>query len=851
MLKITHIKTDNLKKNCITDSKQPVFSFALESDLQNIILKKAVISVNGWQKQTDNQTAILYQGKQLQPFQTYYVNVEAEDNLSRKAKAKVSFETGRMGTPWNAFWISDSTYRFKQKKASPVPLIFKKKLLLSKKIKSAKICSTALGIYEIKLNGIKVGKDYFAPGFTSYRNQMQYQIYDITNKLTGNDILTATVCGGWAVGKFTHCQRNRIFAKRQAFLCEIRIEFEDGTKTIIGSDQSWQVAREGSLKQADFYDGEYFDATVDEREIKWINATVEKVKLKPKFLATYGDLVCAQETLLPNLISQTKDGKLIYDFGQNFAGVIKAQFKNCTENQKIFFKHAEVLINGELFLKPLRSAKAEITYICNSKPLQQYSPSFTYMGFRYVSVEGIDKDNLELSAIALYSNIQQIGKFKCSNSLLNRLQENIVWSTKSNFLDIPTDCPQRDERLGWTGDIALFCSTASFNFDTARFYEKWLKDLRSDQKETGGVPVTIPHVIFPSNLESVFVMAIDHWGDSCILVPWAEYMARGNLEVLKKMYPSMKKYIKACKFWAELFSFGKKRRIWSLGHHYGDWCAPDTGLWGWMRRGKWTATACLANSCRLMEKIASELGYNNDAKYYQKIHNETSQAYVDILTDGNGKLKKEFQTAYVLPLVYNVFKGEIRKKAVENLSKMVKENNYNIATGFPGTPNILFALCDNGKKDEAFKMLTNENFPSWLYQVKAGATTLWERWDALRPDGTSNTGACDGTHCMVSFNHYANGAVGNFLYKRIAGIEPLTGGYKTFRIKPVIGGGINYAMAEYISPYGMIKSAWKITDGVFNIDIQVPVGTLCQLIMPDGEEKIINSGIYSFNQNMN
>jgi len=360
--------------------------------------------------------------------------------------------------------------------------------------------------------------------------------------------------------------------------------------------------------------------------------------------------------------------------------------------------------------------------------------------------------------------------------------------------------------------------------------------------------VTIPHVVFPTNYESIFVMAIDHWGDSCILVPWAEYMARGNIDVLLTNYETMKKYLKACKFWAQLFSIGKRRRIWSLGHHYGDWCAPNLGLWAWMGRGKWTATACFANSCRLMVKIANELGYEEDALYYNKLYQEISSAYVDVFTDGNGKLKKEFQTAYVLPIVYEVFRGKTKAKAAENLAKLVRENNYNIATGFPGTPSILFALCDNDRVEDAYKMLLTESCPSWLYQVKAGATTLWERWDALRPDGGSNTGADDGTKGMVSFNHYANGAVGNFFYKRIAGIEPLKGGYKEFQIKPVLGGGITQASATFECPYGVIKSGWQIDDDGFSIDVEVPVGTHCHLVMPDGEEKALHSGKFSFNQ---
>jgi alpha-L-rhamnosidase len=848
MLKISYVKTENLKENCITDKSQPQFSFRLESDLEDVCLEKARVGVNGWMSETTSQIGIMYGGNKLKPFTTYTVNVVAEDNHAQKAEAETTFETGRMGLPWQGDWITDGSYQFTQKKVSPEPMVFQKDLIFEKPVKNAHVVCTALGIYEIKINGKKIGKDYFTPGFTSYHHQMQYQIYDITDHLSGNDTLTATVCGGWAVGKFTHSLRNRIFAKRQAFLCEIRVGFKDGSTVVIGTDNTWKVTRQGVVTKADFYDGEVVDSRVDINHSAWTNASIEKVRFKPEFSVTYGEPVRAHEELQPREITTLEDGTCIVDFGQNIAGVIKATFSNCTKGQTIIIKHAEILMDGKLFTKPLRTAKQEITYICSDRKKQEYTPSFAYMGFRYVSVEGIKKEDLQISALALYSDIKETGTFHCSNDLINQLQSNIVWSTKSNFVDIPTDCPQRDERMGWTGDIALFSPTASFNFDTSRFYDKWLKDLRSDQKRTGGIPVTIPHVVFPTNYESVFVMAIDHWGDSCILVPWAEYMARGNIDVLKSNYETMKLYLKACKFWAQLFSCGKQRRIWSLGHHYGDWCAPNIGLWAWMGRGKWTATACFANSCRIMVKIANELGYGEDALYFHNLYKEISSAYIDVFTDGNGKLKNEFQTAYVLPLVYEVFNGKTKTKAANNLAKLVRENNYNIATGFPGTPSILFALCDNNLVEDAYKMLLTESCPSWLFQVKAGATTLWERWDALRPDGGSNTGADDGTKGMVSFNHYANGSVGNFFYKRIAGIEPIKGGYKEFGIKPILGGDIKFASATYECPYGMIKSSWKIEDGHFNLDVEIPVGTECHLAMPSGEEMRLHSGKFSFQQ---
>lgn len=773
MLTIKELTVENMVAGCVTDRARPRFSFYLESDHENVTLRKATVKVNGWSVTTTSQIAIPYEGPDLKPFTKYTATVTATDNQGETAEASVAFETGRLGTAWQAQWITDGDYHFTERKVSPRTMTFRKQLTCGKAIQSARLYATALGIYELSLNGEKVGEDYFAPGFTSYKNQLQYQTYDITKQLTGSNELIAVVGGGWAVGSFTYKRRNRVYAKRQALLCEIRIQYEDGTQEIIGTDASWQVTLDGQYVDTEFYNGEIFDATVDMKQIVFRQASVERVKIKPKLLADYGAPVRAKEVFQPISSCKAKSGMIIYDFGQNFAGVISARIRG-RKGQRIVFKHAEILMNGELFTEPLRTAKQEAVYICKDGE-QHYSPRMTYMGFRYVGVTGIDEADLELSAVALYSDMTSNGEFSCSNEMLNQLQSNILWSAKSNFVDIPTDCPQRDERMGWTGDIALFAPTAAYNFGTSRFLEKWLLDVKAEQTWGGGIPVTVPLVRVPNQWEIMIPMAVDHWGDACILVPWAEYRTRGDLGILKQMYPTMKRYMKACVFWAGLFSVGKRRRIWRLLHHYGDWVAPGVGLWGWMGRGKWTATACMANSSAILSEIAELLGEHEDAAYYQQLSTETSEAYRDLLMDRDCKVKKEFQTAYVLPLHYKMLSEGDQAKTAAHLSRMIRQNDYHIGTGFPGTPYVLFALADNGYVEDAFKMLLTDTCPSWLFEVKAGGTTIWERWDALREDGTSNTGADDGTNGMVSFNHYASGAVGDFMYRRIAGIEPLEG----------------------------------------------------------------------------
>lgn len=839
------IKTENLSNGCVTDKKQPTFTLNVTSDKQGAELKRAQISVGEWRAETNGRIYIPYGGKPLKPFTEYEVKVEAEDNFGEKACAESAFSTGRMDTPWGAKWITDGSYKFTDKKTSPVPMLFEKSFKIEKTIKSAKIYCTAIGIYELELNGEKVGEDFFAPGFTSYKTSLQYQVYDITSALKPENRLACTVAGGWAVGAFVFTRKNRITAPRQALLAEIRLEFEDGTSAVFGTDESWRVTRGGKLRFAEFYDGEIYDATVDESKAAWRLSSIEKVKINPSIAVTYGSMVRAHEVFKPVSVKKAPSGELIYDFGQNLAGVVRFKV-NGKKGQKIVIRHAEVLTeNGELNTVFLRSAKCRIEYICTDG-VQSFTPRMTYMGFRYAGISGVDEKDIEAESVALYSDIEDNGSFECSDPLINRLQENIRWSGKSNFVDIPTDCPQRDERMGWTGDIAIFAPTACYNFDMTRFLDKWLKDVRSEQTRHGGIPNTVPvqGYGFPATMPK---KAIAFWGDACVFVPYAMYLAYGDINVLKENYQTMKKYVKACKWWANI-GIGKHRYIWSdlPMMQFGDWVAPDVPKMGqWQARCKWTGTASLAATSGMLSEIAKLLGNEKDEKYYKKLNSKVCEAYESILTDGRGKLKNEFQTAYVLPLYFNMFRADTKRKAAENLVKLIEKNNYCIGTGFPGTPYILFALADNGYADVAYKMLLNTKCPSWLYEVKAGATTVWERWDGLDEDGVCRIGN-DGTGGMISFNHYGFGSVGDFLYRRIAGIQPTSGGYKTFRVAPVIGGGLSFAKGEVNTPYGRIVSDWKIADGVFEINVEVPCGTKAVIALPDGTEREVASGKYNF-----
>lgn len=841
MLTITRLTVEHLETGCVTDEKSPRFSYAVSSSREGASIREAVLSVNGWQWKGTEQIAIAYAGQALKPFTVYTASLTVTDDAGETATKEVSFETGRLDTPWEGRWISDAAYSFTEKGISPKPMLFRKALALKKPVKEAKVYATALGMYEIALDGEKLGDRYFAPGFTSYQHQLQYQVYDVTAQVKDGAVLEATVAGGWAVGSFIFTRANRFDGDRQAFLAEVRVTYADGSTEVIPTDESWDVTEEGPVRMADIYDGETYDATVDTAKIAWRKAAFEKLRIDPQIICDYSAPVRAHEVMKPISVKQV-GGVHVYDFGQNFAGVIRMTVKG-KKGQVITVKHAEILnADGSLNVSFLRTAKAAATYTCKDG-VQTYSPRLTYMGFRYVSVEGIDPKDIEIEALALYSDVKQTGSFSCSNDMINQLQSNITWGAKSNFVDIPTDCPQRDERMGWTGDIAVFSPTACWNFDMGRFLEKWLKDVRSEQLKTGGLPNTVPvqSYGFPTTMPR---MAVAFWGDACVLVPWAEYLAGGDRNLLRTMYPSMKKYVKACKFWANLLSFGKNRYIWSVPAMltFGDWVAPDVPQMAqWQKRGKWTGTASLCNTSAIVAKVARILGENEDAAYYEELSRKTADAYVSVLTDGKGHVNEEFQTAYVLPLHFNMFTEDTKAAAAARLAELVKANDDCIGTGFPGTPYILFALADNGHADTAFRMLLNTKCPSWLYEVRVGATTIWERWDGLDENGQCPIGD-DGTDKMISYNHYASGAVGDFLYRRVLGVEAVEAGYKKFVVKPLIGGGLTHAEGQVNTPYGEVKAAWQLDGQKVTVKVTVPMGTECEVTLPDGMKKTLVSG---------
>lgn len=735
---------------------------------------------------------------------------------------------------WKGGWISDPDYQV-ESPASPVPMMFRRRFLLDRRA-SLEVFATAMGIFDLYLDGRRLHDDYFAPGFTDYSAHLQYVRCKAVDLLQGEHELLAVVGGGWAVGRSTHVDdttksKSKLTADRQALLCDLVLTYGDKQRESLGTDERWEVTEDGPCRFADFYDGEVYDARVDSTGLNWRPAAAEKLRVDPNVCARYGEKVTAHEVFEPAAWFEAPSGELICDFGQNIAGVVSFRVRG-KAGQEIVFRHGEALEHGELYVQNLRSARQELRYICREGG-QEYSPRFTYMGFRFVGIRGARKEDIDLKAIAVYSDFETIGSFHCSNEDLNQLQSNLVWSGKDNFVDIPTDCPQRDERQGWTGDIALFAPTACFNFDMSRFLGKWLLDLRSEQGPTGAIPFVVP-----SRKGITPGMTTSCWGDSCILVPWALYRTNGDKAMLERQYPSMKKYMADVKRWAALsLPIHGSPYILRLPFQFGDWCAPYGSVPDWLAKGPWVGTAYFFRSCRLMSEIAAILERGEDSRRYADLAEKVRSAFRKVFTDGHGRMKEEFQTAYVLALAFGLAEGEERRTMAERLWALVKDNGVHLNTGFTATPFLLFALSDNGYEREAYELLLQDTSPSWIYQVHHGATTMWENWQSIHEDGTIQES---------SLNHYAYGAVGDFFYRRICGLEILEPGYRRFAVKPIPGGGLTWAECGHKCSYGLIWTRWEKTDGEFRLTVTVPFGTTCDVILPNGEQHTTGCGTYEF-----
>ncbi|WP_406439912.1 glycoside hydrolase family 78 protein [Streptomyces sp. NBC_01613] len=743
-------------------------------------------------------------------------------------------ETGLLArTDWTARPVTPD----REPADAPLPVaLLHRTFTLDKAVASARLHITAYGVYEAEINGTRVGDHVLAPGWTSYHHRLRYQTFDVTELLhEGDNAIGAFLGEGWYTGRLGfHGGRRNLYGDRRALLAQLEVTHPDGTVTTLGTDETWR-ATTGPVLRSELYDGEAYDARLARHgwsepghdTSDW-SAVTELPPTEAELVAPTGPPVRRTQTLTPVDVITTPSGKTVLDFGQNLVGRLRIRVSG-PAGHTVTLRHAEVLEHGELGIRPLRVARATDTYTLAGHGVETYEPRFTFHGFRYAEVEDWpgQLDPATVEAVVLHTDMTRTGWFESSHELVNRLHENVVWGMRGNFLDIPTDCPQRDERLGWTGDIQVFAPTASFLYDCSGMLGGWLRDLAAEQlqRPDGVPPLVVPDVLpggFGDTPHAV-------WADVAVLLPWTLYRRFGDLEVLRTQYPSMRAWVETA---ARLAQEGGG--LWRQDFQLGDWldpAAPPAAPGDARTDGDLVANAYVARSADVLAETARLLGEKEDVLRYEELAQAVRAAFADEFVTPGGRMSGDAQTAYALALCFALLPTERQRQgAAERLAHIVRKTGFRIATGFAGTPLICDALCAGGAPQLAYRMLLEEGCPSWLYPVTMGATTVWERWDSMLPDGSINPGE------MTSFNHYALGAVADWLHRTVAGLEAAEPGWRRLRIAPVPGGGLTFAKAAHDTPYGRAEAGWRIVDGTLVVEVLVPPNTRAEVQLPGDTE---------------
>lgn len=702
--------------------------------------------------------------------------------------------------------------------------------ITAESVKKATLSITALGMYEAEINGKKVGDVLFAPGFTYYPRNLQYQIYDVTDLLTGKDVLKVYLGQGWYCGRFTFHNKTQIYGEYPAVSWILEVEDENGATHYYNSDDNRVEAVQSPYEYAGLYDGEIYHAKGVAQEV--IQPTEYKGLISE--VIEEGNMCVRLREEMP-VQSVIKQGDVtILDFGQNFAGVVSVDASKMN-GDCIHIRHGEILnSDGSLYTANLRKAKAEITYF-KGDSTEVYRPKFTYMGFRYVEISGVEYVPGLITAHAVYSDMDRTGHFTCENPLVQKLFENQVWGQKSNYMEIPTDCPQRDERMGYTGDAHVFAQTGAYNFDTERFWGKFLKDIRYSQMDNGEGYVTPTVPSEPKEQRGPVNML--GWGNCVCIIPEMLYWQYGTDKYLKEQYDSMKSFVE-CEI--KNMSKGRTADLW-IGPSLGDWLTLGKGFLYMILHSNPVSNAFVVNDLRIMAWAADYLGKSEDAARYTAQLEKTRAAYINRFIKRDGRMKDDYQGAYIMALKMVIPRGELWDKVFAQLVKKISKEG--MQTGFFATEHILLLLAENGQEELAYDLLLQENCPGWMYQIKHGATTTWERWDAIRPDGTINESKVADNN-MVSFNHYSFGSVGKFYYQHILGIKPFQAGYEKISICPYINKRLGAVSGSYMSRAGEIKVAWKYEGDTVHMDIEVP--TEAVITLPDKTKYEVQSGRYSY-----
>ena len=698
--------------------------------------------------------------------------------------------------------------------------VYLKNFRCAAKAEKAILKITALGVYEAKLNGERVGDFILAPGWTSYLNRLQVQSYDVTNLLKTENSLEVTVGQGWRAIANKRDGSDFLGYRDTALIAELTIVYADGTAESIVTDSSW-TARESKLRYTNIYDGDIYDATFKAGSARHcICVDLEKDMLIPQ----EGEKIVEQERMPALQVIKTPAGETVIDFGQNMTGYVEFRIKG-TPGAQATISHGETLDrDGNFYNANYRSADAQIKFICDGEE-HIYKSALTFFGFRYIRLENwpdeVKKENF--TAIVVHSDIRRTGYFECSDEAVNKLFKNIIWGQKSNFLDVPTDCPQRDERLGWTGDAQVFVRTASLNFDAERFFKKWLHDLAADQGRDGCVPHVVPNIFDDMGGSSA-------WSDAAVICPWEIYRTYGDKKVLEDQFDSMKAWID----WMRERSENGRR---SGGSHFGDWLGLDSpeGSYKGATPEELIATAYYKYSTELFIKSAHALG--RDVSEYENIPAEAAAAFRREYME-NGRVKNATQTGCVLALYFDI--TDDRAATATQLNELVKRAGH-LETGFVGTPYLLHALSDNGYAETAYDLLLRREYPSWLYPISKGATTVWEHWDGIKPDGTM------WSTDMNSFNHYAYGAVADWMYGAAAGInsDPDRPGFEHIIFRPVTDRRLDFVKASIDTRRGTVASEWRRENGRIKYIFTVPEGC-CASAVIGGEKHEVGVGTHEF-----
>lgn len=731
---------------------------------------------------------------------------------------------------------------------------FRKNWTAKAAVKKATAYMTAFGVYNFYIDGKKVGNAIMAPGWTYYTKWAQYQTYDITDLLGSENTLSMTLAPGWAAG-FIGWTRHKLdpypgpySIRHSSMVAQIEIEYENGEKETLVSDESWDIYTTHILS-SELYDGEISDFNKEIRLIGKAKITDQPI---PELLPQKGEYIVEREIVNPVALITTPKGETVIDFGQNLAGYVRFRVKG-NQGDKVAFSYAEVLdAEGNFYNANYRTALNETTYILDGEE-RILNPQFTFQGFRYVRVDSFPGAiNLEdFQAVVIYSDMERTGDFSCGNAKLNQLYSNIVWGMRSNYIDIPTDCPQRDERLGWTGDAQVFCRTATLNYDVENFFRKWLYDMTQNQNEDGSIAGVIPTFYYQASISTA-------WADACTVCPWEIYRAYGSKDILETCYPMMNKWLQYMR------AYGEDEYLW-VGHskHYGDWLAMDAGPDYYLGATQldliasayfYYSTCLTIKTGKVLGKDVSELEAlkQNIRKAFREafMENGMPKLYMkgDALEENHAgnkirPVKPVTQTAISLILRFGLYEEGERQGLVDKLVELIEEFGGRMNTGFVGTPLILRVLSDNGRADVAFDLLLQEQNPSWLFSVNQGATTMWEHWNSQKEDGSFWSTA------MNSFNHYAYGAVYDWMFGDMVGLTVSEDGvgYEKITYKPHADKRIGFAQASLMTRRGKLYASWRyLADGRVRYELTLPATTTAEITIDGKETKTVTGGSYVF-----